>query len=56
MAAVLSEWMGYIHFQMKTLKNIGTEMSLPVLGYNLKRAIVLFEKSDSPSLSETIGI
>ena len=32
-------WMGYTHFQMKTLKNVGTEMALHVLAYNLKRVI-----------------
>jgi transposase len=32
-------WMGYTHFQMKTLKHVGTEMALHVLAYNLKRVI-----------------
>ncbi|PCJ88310.1 MAG: IS5/IS1182 family transposase [Thiotrichaceae bacterium] len=32
-------WMGYTHFQMKTLERVGTEMSLHVLAYNLKRVI-----------------
>jgi len=32
-------WMGYTHFQMKTLKPVGTEMALHVLAYNLKRVI-----------------
>lgn len=32
-------WMGYTHFQMKTLKNVATEMALHVLAYNLKRVI-----------------
>jgi hypothetical protein len=32
-------WMGYTHFQMKTLKNVRTEMALHVLAYNLKRVI-----------------
>ncbi len=30
-------WMGYTHFQMKTLRKVGTEMALHVLAYNLKR-------------------
>ena len=29
-------WMGATHFQMKTLKKVGTEMALHVLAYNLK--------------------
>jgi transposase len=32
-------WMGYSHFQMKTLKRVGTEMALHVLAYNLKRVM-----------------
>ncbi len=32
-------WMGYTHFQMKTLKRAATEMALHVLAYNLKRVI-----------------
>ena len=32
-------WMGYTHFQMKTLKRVGTEMTLHVLAYNLKRVM-----------------
>ena len=35
----LKSWMGYTHFQMKTLKHVSTEMSLHVLAYNLKRVI-----------------
>ena len=32
-------WMGYTHFQMKTLKRVSTEMALHVLAYNLKRVM-----------------
>jgi len=32
-------WMGWTHFQMRTLKHVSTEMSLHVLSYNLKRAM-----------------
>ena len=32
-------WMGYTHFQMKTLKHVSTEMALHVLAYNLKRVM-----------------
>jgi hypothetical protein len=32
-------WMGYTHFQMKTLKRVATEMALHVLAYNIKRVI-----------------
>ena len=35
----IKSWMGYTHFQMKTLKRVGTEMALHVLAYNLKRAM-----------------
>lgn len=32
-------WMGYTHFQMRTLKRVSAEMSLHVLAYNLKRVM-----------------
>jgi transposase len=35
----IKSWMGYTHFQMKTLKRVATEMALHVLAYNLKRVI-----------------
>ena len=35
----IMSWMGYTHFQMKTLERVSTEMSLHVLAYNLKRVI-----------------
>jgi transposase len=35
----LKFWMGSAHFLMKRLKNVGTEMSLHVLSYNLRRLI-----------------
>ena len=34
-------WMGATHFQMKTLKRVGTEMALHVLAYNLKRVMAI---------------
>ena len=35
----LKSWMGYTHFQMRTLKHVSTEMSLHVLAYNMKRVM-----------------
>ncbi len=35
----LKLWMGYTHFQTRTLEHVSTEMSLHVLSYNLKRMI-----------------
>ena len=32
-------WMGYTHFQMRTLERVSAEMSLHVLSYNLKRVM-----------------
>jgi len=32
-------WMGYTHFQTRTLKHVSTEMSLHVLAYNFKRVL-----------------
>jgi hypothetical protein len=33
----LKHWMGSTHFLTRRLANVGTEMSLQVLAYNLKR-------------------
>lgn len=38
----IKSWMGANHFLMKGLHNVGTEMSLHVLAYNLKRMISIF--------------
>ena len=35
----IKSWMGATHFQMKTLKNVNTEMALHVLAYNMKRVM-----------------
>ena len=32
-------WMGYTHFQMRTLKKVAIEMALHVLAYNLMRVM-----------------
>ena len=39
--ATLKSWMGYTHFSMKGLEKVGTEMSLHVLAFNLKRTMKL---------------
>ena len=38
---ILKFWMGSAHFLMRQLKNVKTEMSLHVFGYNLRRVINL---------------
>jgi hypothetical protein len=35
----LKHWMGSTHFLTRKLKNVGTEMNLLVLAYNLKRVM-----------------
>jgi hypothetical protein len=35
----LKHWIGPAHFLTRTLGRVSTEMSLPVLAYNLKRVI-----------------
>jgi transposase len=37
----LKAWMGATHFKTRTLERVGTEMSLHVLAYNLKRMIAI---------------
>jgi len=43
-------WMGSIHFRMKTLKHVGTEMALHVLAYNLKRVMKIIGTDPLPAL------
>jgi hypothetical protein len=35
----IKSWMGATHVQMKTLKNVGTEIALHVLAYDMKRVM-----------------
>lgn len=37
----LKSWMGYTHFLTRRLSNVGTEMSLQVLAYNMRRVIAI---------------
>ena len=37
----IKAWMGATHFLTRTLKRVGTEMSLHVLAYNMKRVIAI---------------
>ena len=41
----IKDWMGRTHFKTRTLPKVGTEMSLHVLAYNIKRAIALLGTS-----------
>lgn len=45
----LKFWMGSTHFLMKTREHVGTEMSLHVLSYNLRRAINILGISETLS-------
>ena len=48
----IKAWMGATHFQMKTLKNVPTEMALYILAYNMKRVISII---GVPRLMEAIA-
>jgi hypothetical protein len=37
----IKSWMGYTHFQMKTLIRVANEMALHVLAYNIKRVMTI---------------
>ncbi len=39
MFGTLKHWMGWTHFLMRGIENVGTEMSLSVLAYNFKRVL-----------------
>lgn len=42
----LKFWMGSTHFLMRTLEHVGTEMSLHVLAYNLRRVMKIIGISE----------
>jgi hypothetical protein len=47
----IKAWMGAMHFKMKTLRNVATEMALHVLANNIKRVIAIL---GVPTLIEAI--
>ena len=49
----LKAWMGSTHFLTKTLKRVSTEMSLPVLAYNLKKVMKIM---GTTQLMEAMGV
>jgi transposase len=48
-------WMGYTHFLTRTLPNVGTEMSLHVLAYNLKRVLRILGFSKTMKAMRRVG-
>jgi hypothetical protein len=51
----LKHWMGWTHFLTRTLANVGTEMSLHVLAYNLKRVISLLGIAETMKAMRLMG-
>jgi len=51
----LKHWMGSTHFLTRTLANVGTEMSLHVLAYNLKRLIGILGMSKTMKAIKLMG-
>lgn len=51
----LKHWMGWTHFLTRTLANVGTEMSLQVLAYNLKRVITILGITKTMKAMRLIG-
>ncbi|MNK93662.1 Serine/threonine-protein kinase PknK [compost metagenome] len=52
----LKHWMGSTHFLTKTLAHVGTEMSLHVLAYNLKRVIAVLSMRKTMKAVRQLGI
>ena len=50
----LKAWMGATHFTMKTRERVGTEMSLQVLAYNIKRVLKIMGRSASGGRDERV--
>jgi len=51
----LKHWMGSTHFLTRRLVNVGTEMSLHVLAYNLKRVINILGLARTMKAVRTMG-
>ena len=51
----LKHWMGSTHFLTRGLHHVGTEMSLYVLAYNLKRVIKLLGMPKTMQAMQTLG-
>jgi hypothetical protein len=51
----LKHWMGSTHFLTRRLSNVGTEMSLQVLSYNLKRVISILGISRTMKAVASMG-
>jgi len=51
----LKHWMGTTHFLTKTLAHVGTEMSLQVLAYNLKRVMRILGMAKTMRAMRLVG-
>jgi len=51
----LKHWMGSTHFLTRKLENVGTEMSLHVLAYNLKRVIQILGMAEIMKAMKMVG-
>jgi hypothetical protein len=51
----LKHWMGSTHFLTRRLEHVGTEMSVLVLAYNLKRVIALLGMPKTMKAMKLVG-
>ena len=51
----LKHWMGSTHFLTRGLANVSTEMSLPVLAYNLKRVLSILGMPKTMKAMHLVG-
>ena len=49
-------WMGYTHFLTRRLPNVGTEMSLNVLAYNLARVLRILGFKKTMKAMRHVGV
>jgi len=52
----LKHWMGSTHFLTRGFANVGTEMSLHVLAYNLKRVISILGIAKTMKAMKLMGV
>lgn len=51
----LKHWMGWTHFLMRGIENVGTEMSLSVLAYNFKRVLSILGFAKAKKAMRLLG-
>lgn len=52
----VKSWMGSVHFTMKGLRNVTTEISLHILAYNMRRVMAILGISEMIKVIRLVGV